>query len=43
MCCPVCGMMHIKEPLLLIGNGSPCGGRAFPVSLSSNFTMSDAI
>ena len=25
ICYPVCGMMHIKEPLLLIGNSSPCG------------------
>ena len=25
MCYPVCGMMHIKEPLLLIGKSSPCG------------------
>ena len=25
MCYPVCGMMHIKEPLLLIGKNSPCG------------------
>ena len=24
MCYPVCGMVHIKEPLLLIGNCSPC-------------------
>ena len=24
MCCPVCGMLHIKEPLLLIGNSSLC-------------------
>ena len=24
MCYPVCGMMHIKEPLLLIGKNSPC-------------------
>ena len=23
MCCPVCGMVHIKEPLLLIGESSP--------------------
>ena len=23
MCHPVCGMMHIKEPLLLIGKSSP--------------------
>ena len=34
---PVCGMMHIKEPLLLIGSG-------FLLSLSEwSFTMSDAI
>ena len=26
MCCPVCGMVHIKEPLLLIGKSSLCGG-----------------
>ena len=25
MCYPVCGMMHIKEPLLLIGKSSLCG------------------
>ena len=24
MCYPVCGMVHIKEPLLLIGKSSPC-------------------
>ena len=34
MCYPVCGMMHIKEPLLLIGNSSPCSGSGFPLSLS---------
>ena len=28
---PVCGMMHIKEPLLLIIKSSPCGGSAFPL------------
>ena len=31
---PVCGMMHIKEPLLLIGKSSLCGGSGFPLSLS---------
>ena len=31
---PVCGLMHIKEPLLLIGKSSPCGGSVFPLSLS---------
>ena len=25
---------HIKEPLLLIGKRSPCGGSRFPLSLS---------
>ena len=34
MCYPVCGMMHIKGPLLLIGKSSPCGGSGFPFSLS---------
>ena len=33
MCYPVCGMMHIKEPLLLIGKSRPCGGSGFPLSL----------
>ena len=41
MCYPVCGMMHIKEPLLLIGKSSPCGGSGFPLSLSEwSFTIS---
>ena len=26
---PVCGMIHIKEPLLLIEKSSPCGGSGF--------------
>ena len=32
-CCmyyPVCGMVHIKEPLLLIDKSSLCGGSGFP-------------
>ena len=33
MCYPVCGRTHIKEPLLLIGKSSPCGGSVFPLSL----------
>ena len=33
-------MMHIKEPLLLIGKSSPCGGSGFPLSLSEwSFTI----
>ena len=40
MCYPVCGMVHIKEPLLLIGKSSPCGGSRFPLSLSEwSFTI----
>ena len=36
MCYPVCVMMHIKEPLLLIGKSSPCG----PLLLSEwSFTI----
>ena len=34
MCYPVCGMVHIKEPLLLIDKRSLCGGSGFPFSLS---------
>ena len=38
---PVCGVAHIKEPLLLIGKSSPCGGSGFPLSLSEwSFTIS---
>ena len=37
---PFCGMMHIKESLLLIGKSSPCGGSGFPLSLSEwSFTL----
>ena len=41
MCYHVCGMVHIKEPLLLIGECSPSGGSGFPLSLSEwSFTIS---
>ena len=30
---PVSGMVHIKGPLLLIGQSSLCGGSGFPLSL----------
>ena len=30
----LCGIMHIKEPLLLIGKSSLYGGSGFPISLS---------
>ena len=40
MCCPVCGMVYIKEPLLLIGKSDLCGGSGFPLSLSEwTFTI----
>ena len=40
MCYPVCGMMHIKEPLLLIGKSSPCGSSRFSASKSEwSFTI----
>ena len=34
MCYPVCGVVHIKEPLLLIRKSSLCGGSVFPFTLS---------
>ena len=37
MCYLVCGMMHIKKTLLLIGKSGPCGGSGFPLSLSEWF------
>ena len=45
MCYPVCGMMHIKEPLLLIGKSSLCGGSGFPpiAVCVVIYHMSDAI
>ena len=36
----VCGMVHIKEPLLLIDKSSLCGVSGFPFSLSErSFTI----
>ena len=34
VCAILSGMVHIKEPLLLIEKSSPCGGSGFPISLS---------
>ena len=34
MCYPLCGIVHIKVPLLLIGKCSPCGSSGIPLSLS---------
>ena len=45
MCYPVCGMVHIKEPLLLIDKSSLCGGGGFSfltIRMVLNH-MSDAI
>ena len=40
MCYPVCGIRLIKEPLLLIGKSSLCGGSGFPLSVSEwSFTI----
>ena len=40
MCYPVCGMVHIKELLLLIKKSSPCGSSVFPFWLSEwSFTI----
>ena len=40
MCYSVCGMMNIKEPLLLIGKSSPCGSSGIPLSLTEwSFTI----
>ena len=40
MCYSVCGMIHIKEPLLRIGMSSLCGGSGFPLKLSEwSFTI----
>ena len=37
MCYPICGMVHIKDPFLLIGKSSPCcGGSGFSLSLSGS-------
>ena len=33
MCYPVCVMVHIKEPLLLIEKSTPCGDSKFPLAI----------
>ena len=42
MCYPICGMMDIKEPLLLIGKSIP-GGFTLAISVVLYHIMSDAI
>ena len=40
VCYPVCGMVHIKEHLVLNRKSSPCGSSRFPLSLSEwSFTI----
>ena len=40
MCCLVCGMVHVKAHLLLLGKSSPRGGSGFSLSLSEwSFTI----
>ena len=44
MCYPVCGMVHIKESLLLMGKSSRCGGSTFPLAIRVVlYHMSDVI
>ena len=33
ICYSVCLIVHIKEPLLLIGKSSPCGSSGFPLTI----------
>ena len=33
MCHPVCGIVHVKEPLLLIGKSSLCVGSRFHLAI----------
>ena len=40
VCVVLSVMMHIKEPLLLIGKSSPCCGCGFPLMLSEWSFMS---
>ena len=40
MCYPVCGMVNIKQPLLLFEKRNLCGSSVFPLSLSEwSFTI----
>ena len=40
MCCPLCGKVHIKDPLLLIGKSSLCGDSGFPLKkLNKHFKV----
>ena len=39
MCCPVCGKVHIKDPLWLIGKSSLCGDSGFPLQKYVTMTI----
>ena len=39
MCCPVCGKVHIKNPLLLIVKSSLCGDIGLPLKKSVPMTI----
>ena len=41
VCCPVCGKVHIKDPLLLIPKSSLCGDSRFPLKKCYNDHMLD--
>ena len=44
MCYSVCGMVHIKEPFLLIGKSSPCGGSRFSLPyVQRNITVTKCV
>ena len=36
MCCPVCGEVHIKDPLLLIGKSNLCRDSGLPLKICQN-------
>ena len=39
MCCPICGKVRIKDPLLLIGKSSLCGDSGFPLNKYVTMTI----
>ena len=39
MCCPVCGKVYVKDPLLHIGKSSPCGDSGFPLKKYITMTI----
>ena len=39
VCCPVCGKVHIQDPLLLIGKSSQCSESRFPLKKYVTMTI----